>query len=238
MDAVATPSIDVLDRHRGRDFSRPRRRRDRGCATIRRMSRPPRDPLLGVERLLVDGSNLLHALSQSAIPAPQAALIGRVRAVIPPTIGIELLFDGPPEGGLRGTRIASGVTVRHSGRWSADDLALRMVTEATGGRPDQARASPAILVVTDDGRLASNLRARGAATIGTSWLINRLGRQRQAAPSAGRPRPPTPTPREGQATADAVRDAEATTPRWRSGRGATTKAGNARRMPRRARGMG
>ena len=204
------------------------------------MSQPPRDPLLGVERLLVDGSNLLHAIAQSAMPAPSATLIGRVRAVVPAAIRIELLFDGPPEPGMKATRIASGVSVRHSGRASADSLAIRLVTEATGGHPDHDRLAPALLVVTDDGRLAAELRAKGAATIGTSWLIRRLGRPRLASPSVGRPNPPVPpnaTTAVGQIP-DPDRDRGDEAPRWQPGRGATTKRGNARRLPRHKRHAG
>lgn len=192
------------------------------------MSRPPRDPLLGVERLIVDGTNLLHALSRGAGPAPAPTLIGRLRAAIPASIAIELLLDGPPEPGMRGTRIASGLTVRHAVRMAADELAVRLVTEATDGRPDPARTAPALLVVTDDGRLARDLRARGAATIGASWLIRRLERPRLSSVSAGRPRPSRPTADE--ATEDDRTGDDR--PGWRPGRGATTKTGNPRRRPR------
>src|SRR6185312_5888338 len=94
---------------------------------------PARDPLIGVERLLLDGNNLLHAISVGPAAAPQAALIGRLRAVIPPDIRIEIVFDGPPDKGLHGTRLAHGLTVRHAGRLTADALLLRLVMEATGG---------------------------------------------------------------------------------------------------------
>ena len=159
--------------------------------TVRRSrpgSSPPRDPLVGVERLLLDGNNLLHAISTGPAAAPQAALIGRLRAVIPADIRIEIVFDGPPDKGLHGTRLAHGLTVRHAGRLTADALLLRLVMEATGGIASSP--TPALLVVTDDGRLAQDLRTRGAATLGTSWIVRRLARPRLAAPSVGRPRPP------------------------------------------------
>jgi hypothetical protein len=194
----------------------------------RRGSAPPRDPLVGVERLLVDGNNLLHALSVGPVAAPQAALIGRLRAVIPADIRIEIVFDGPPDKGLHGTRLAHGLTVRHAGRLTADAMLLRLVTDATGGLPDP-RATPALLVVTDDGRLAHDLRTRGAGTIGTSWIVRRLARPRLAAPSVGRPRPPAGSSAGGDPGSVGARDAEAARPGWRSGRGATTKRGNPRR---------
>jgi hypothetical protein len=43
--------------------------------------------------------------------APPAAVIGRLRGVIPDT-SIVLVFDGPTESGVRGERIAGGLTVR------------------------------------------------------------------------------------------------------------------------------
>jgi hypothetical protein len=196
------------------------------------MGRPLRDPLLGVDRLIVDGTNLLYALSRGTGPAPAPTLIGRLRAAIPPTVRIELLFDGAPEPGMRGTRIASGVTVRHSGRLTADELALRLVTEATGWHPDPTNTTPALLVVTDDGRLARELRARGAATIGASWLIRRLDRPRLSSVSAGRPRPSRPL---GDDAAEAAEDGRTG---WRPGRGATTKTGNPRRRSRQQRRSG
>lgn len=186
-----------------------------------RRSTPHRhaDPLLGVDRLLIDGSNLLHALARRNGPAPAATLIGRLRAVIPAAIGIELVFDGPPEPGLRGERIAAGLIVRHAGRRSADDLLVSLL--------DQARevAGPAagggILVVTDDADLRDRLRRGGARTVRSEWLLDRLDRPRLAAPSVGNRRPPPRGARDAEVDDDR--------PRWTPGRGATTKRGNPRR---------
>ena len=203
------------------------------CATMPPMARPPRDPLTGIERLLVDGTNLLHAIESGPGPAPAATLVGRLRAVIPPAVRIEILFDGSAEPGMSGTRVAHGVTVRHSGRISADALALRLVTEATGGHPDPS-GPPAILVVTDDGGLAHDLRVRGAATSGASWLVRRLARPRLAAPATGRPTPPPPRP-AGTSPSAPDRDQDTRDEDgggWRPGRGATTKRGNPRRRRR------
>jgi rRNA-processing protein FCF1 len=180
----------------------------------------PRDPLEHTARLVVDGSNLLHALSRGAEPQPQAALIGRLRAIIPAATAIELVFDGPAERGLRGERIAAGLRVRYSGGRSADAVILSLVDEAGAG--GGAAATDAILVVTDDRDLRNRLRARGARSAGTSWLIGRLERGRLAAPAAGNRRPP-PT--------DAIEDDDR--PGWKPGRGATTKRGPARRARQR-----
>jgi hypothetical protein len=191
------------------------------------------DPLAGTERMLIDGSNLLHALGRGkGGPAPAATLVGRLRAVIPAAVRIEIVFDGPPDRGLHGTRIASGLTVRHSGRYSADSLIDRLVADAigTGGTADAAHAAgAAILVVTDDIELGRAIRRRGGRTAGAAWLTRRLARPVLSAPSIGARRSPGAPPATGQGSDDDDR------PRWRPGRGATRKTGNPRRGRRRGR---
>jgi hypothetical protein len=202
--------------------------------------RPSRDPLIGVERLLIDGTNMLYRMSrdmapvrapaasgpapQAAAPRAPAALIGRLRAVIPAATRIELVLDGAQEHGLAGVRIANGLTVRHSGRSSADSLLDRLVADAigSGGTPESAaRLADALLVVTDDRELGGRIRRRGARVANTDWLIGRLDRTRLGAPSVGATRAP-----ESAAEDDSERSG------WRTGRGATTKTGNPRRRAR------
>jgi len=180
----------------------------------------PRDPLTGTDRLLIDGTNLLHVLSRNSGAAPQAALIGRLRAIVPASIGIELVFDGAPEPGMRGERVASGLLVRHAGRRSADEVLLSLVdeTRATAG----SAATGALLVVSDDHALRSALSAKGARTAGSKWLLGRLDRPKLSAPSVGNRRPARGGPDDDRSTAGEG-------PRWKSGRGATTKKGNPRR---------
>src|SRR4029078_12683889 len=79
------------------------------------VTRIARDPLTGTTRLLVDGTNLLPQLWAGPDRQPPAALVGRLRGAIPPEVSIELVFDGPAERGLRGERIAHGVSVRYGG---------------------------------------------------------------------------------------------------------------------------
>ena len=181
---------------------------------------PSRDPLSGTDRLILDGSNLLHALARQRGPAPPAALIGRLRAAIPAPIAVELVFDGVPETGLRGERIAAGLIVRYSGRRSADEVLIDIVDQARAAA-GPAGAAP-MLVVTDDRDLRAALQARGARTAGTAWLLGRLDRPRLAAPSVGNRRPP-PSPSTGGAPEVDER------PPWKPGRGATVKRGNPRR---------
>jgi hypothetical protein len=185
------------------------------------MRKPSADPLAGTDRLLIDGSNLLHALRRDGAGAPPAALIGRLRGVVPAGVGIELVLDGQPEPGMHGARVASGLVVRHGGRRTGDDVLLRLVDEASaadGGR----EAADNILVVTDDRQLRIALQARGVRTAGTRWLLGRLERGRLSAPSTGNARGPAPPPR----------DRDDDQPGWRPGRGATTKHGNPKRRPK------
>ena len=190
----------------------------------------PRDPLSGTDRLIVDGSNLLHALARRSGPAPQAALIGRLRATVPATVGVELVFDGPPEAGLRNERIASGLIVRHAGRRSADEVIVGLVDQARAAAGVGAAAG--LLVVTDDRELRIQLQAKGARTAGTAWLLDRLDRPRLAAPSVGNRRAPSAgnrrPPQHPQSQPQGVGEDDERTP-WKPGRGATVKRGNPRR---------
>jgi hypothetical protein len=210
-----------------------------------------RDPLAGVTRLLIDGNNLLHALSRGPDRLPPAALIGRLRAAIPGETTIELVFDGPPERGVRGERIAHGVSVRYGGRFTADTILVTLVEDVAmvagaprgGGSP----ATDALLVVTDDRGLRYELQRRGARTAGTSWLVTRMERPRLMAPSVGNPRPPRPviaqrppgsvrSPAGGPGRRDPDPDpdpeGDGREP-WSPGRGATRKTGNGKRTPKR-----
>ena len=216
------------------------------------MTTLPRDPLTGTDRLLVDGTNLLHALSNRPGAAPPAALIGRLRGIVPGGIGIELVFDGAPEVGMRGERVAAGLIVRHAGRRTADEVLISLVDEARDVAG--AAATAGLLVVTDDEALRHALRLRGARTAGCAWLIGRLDRPKLSAPSVGNRRPPRLSgagsgrrsgasgggPGSGGSGADPAgsagsnagpgsEDADAERAGWKPGRGATTKRGNPHR---------
>jgi hypothetical protein len=188
-----------------------------------------RDPLAGTTKLFVDGTNLLHALTSGpGDRQPPAAVIGRLRGAIPAETAITLVFDGPPEMGVRGERIAGGLTVRYAGRRTADEVLLQLVNDAATWSDEPGSGASSVLVVTDDRDLRDSIQRRGGRSAGTKWLIGRLERPRLSAPSVGNPRPPKPphVPQEAHAT-DATGDNAA--PRWSPGRGATTKKGNARR---------
>jgi hypothetical protein len=205
-----------------------------------RVTRPvsKRDPLQGVTRLLVDGTNLLHALSRGPERQPAAALIGRIRGAIPLETQITLVFDGPPERGVRNERIAQGLTVQYGGRYSADTILITLVADAEM-MSESATATDAILVVTDDRELRLAIRKRGARTAGAAWLLGRLERppRRPGATTIGNAKPPLP-PRIVQGPPGEDTSDQSDERRWQPGRGATTKTGNAKRTPRRTGGAG
>lgn len=206
------------------------------------MARPSTNPLDGVDRLLVDGTNLLHALARrpsGAAPLPPAALVGRLRAAIPSAVAIELVLDGPPDPGMRGTRVASGLIVRHAGRRNADEVLMWLVDQARDAAGP--RGADNILVVTDDRDLRYAIGRRGGKTAGARWLTTRLERTTIASPTTGNRRPRVASGKPGVADTtgfddDAGDDAQPTG--WRPGRGATTKHGNPKRQPRRVRRPG
>jgi hypothetical protein len=191
------------------------------------MARPDRDPLAATRRLLVDGNNLLHALSRTKTAAPPAALIGRLRGAIPASTSIEIIFDGPAERGIRGERIAAGTTVRYGGPRTADAVILALVDDVR--LVDGADGTATLLIVTDDRDLRHEARFRGARTAGSAWLLGRLDSGRLASPSIGNPRPPRPVAQRTNSDGD---EDEADRQGWQPGRGATTKRGNPRRAPK------
>jgi hypothetical protein len=194
------------------------------------MPAPDRNPLANTVRLLIDGTNLLHSISRSSGAAPAATLIGRLRAVVPAPIAIELVFDGPPERGLRGERIASGVSVRYGGPRSADAVILSLVEEVR--QVDGPDGTAGLLVVTDDRDLKYGARMRGARTAGSAWLLGRLGSGRLSAASIGNPRARRPIPSTSAASQSDGDPAETDRVGWQPGRGATAKRGNPRRSPK------
>jgi hypothetical protein len=188
-------------------------------------------PFDGIDRLFVDGTNMLYRLG-SGSAAPPAALIGRLRAAIPPQIDIELLFDGVGHG-VKG-RVAQHMYVRYSGRHTADEAILDLTAVAGEAAGGTAEAYERMLVVTNDRDLRERLEARGVRTRPTQWLLNRLDIAKLASPAPGNRRATlgsghtvaTPNP-FGQDAAD-----ESDRKGWKPGRGATTKTGTPRKVAR------
>jgi len=187
------------------------------------MPRPARSPLDATDRVVVDGTNLLHRLGGPA--TPPAAIVARLRAAIPMPIPVELVFDGVGHG-VTGP-VAQAMRVRHSGRRTADEAILELVGDGAAS----PAAAAGTLVVTDDRALRLSLAARGARTAGVAWLLARMdvparpaSGGRGAGIGAGRPAAQGPG-------GDLDRVGE-DRPAWRPGRGATAKSGTARRVAR------
>jgi hypothetical protein len=151
------------------------------------------DPFAGVERVLVDGTNLAFALAGrgAGAPTPAAGVLASVRAAFPATVRVELVFDGSGDVGIAraGTfaRAAQNLFVEHSGRRSAD----RVIEDAVEAqlRADGPAGTWGVLVVSDDRELRGIVQAKGARVAGTAWLAGRLGRDTSGGPgrSSGGP---------------------------------------------------
>lgn len=197
------------------------------------MPQAPRNtPLDDTDRVLVDGTNLLHRVGGAG--TPPATIIGRIRGAIPLPIAIELVFDGVGHG-VPG-RVAQAMHVRYSGRRSADDTILEIAGDGAASPLTAAKT----LVVTDDRALRVALTARGARTAGLDWLLGRMHvaasappQQRRRSPSIGSGKPPAAAHGASAATGaggPAAKDDEG--PRWKPGRGATAKTGVPRKVAR------
>lgn len=153
------------------------------------------DPMAGVERVFIDGSNLLFALGRGPArehrphmgggpPMPAGAVIGRIRAAFPPAVIVDLVFDGRATGGVKG-RLATGLRVSYSGGETADRLIDEGVLAQLNA--DGPAGTWGILVVTDDRGLRNLVVSKGARVAGTAWLARRIGQSFDEAPSRGRP---------------------------------------------------
>jgi rRNA-processing protein FCF1 len=186
-----------------------------------------RSPLQGTDRLIVDGTNMLYRMAGNrGTAAPPAALVGRLRAVIPPAVTIELVFDGMAHG-IKG-RVAQQMFVRYSGRRTGDELVLELA-----GLDDEG-----VLVITDDRGLRGALQVRGVRTAPLALLISRLALPALSSPSAGNRRPPIGAGRAaggvaagGAAGGPGASDDDERTG-WKPGRGATTKTGPMHKVAR------
>jgi rRNA-processing protein FCF1 len=199
--------------------------------------RPAPSPLDDTDRMVVDGTNLLYRLGRGSA-APPAAAIGRLRAVVPATITIDLVFDGMGHG-VTG-RVAQGMHVRYSGRRPGDEVILDLAAGDQDGARGGRAATARVLVVTDDRDLRTRLLALGVRSVPLAWLTNRLDMPRLSSPASGNRRATlgagTPA---GTAPGGATGSSPGTPagedddrPRWKPGRGATAKTGPAHKVAR------
>lgn len=181
-DAVPRPRADDHPRRAGVASVRPDRP---GAFPVARNA--GEDPLAGVELVLIDGNNLIGALAVAAgdgggggrgagtgdrTRLPPSAVIARIRGAIPGGVRVELVFDGPPRGGVVG-RLATGFNVRYAGRISADEVIVDAVSRQSAEHGPASTWS--ILVVSDDRELREQVRLRGARSAGARWLAGRIG---------------------------------------------------------------
>ena len=122
--------------------------------------------------VVIDGNNLLHSL-----PSGSNNRSGVRRQVLDAVrnekVRITVVFDGPPPGGFPEVEHLGPVTVRYSGKTSADDVILQLI-------PQGSRASESV-VVTDDQELRRRVRERGGT-------VRSLAQWRQRKPRKGRPK--------------------------------------------------
>ena len=177
------------------------------------MPRTP-DPLAGMTRLLVDGTDLLYALSRADGPLPPAAVVSRLRALVPAGIVATVVLDGTPAPGAINRRVTSGIEVRYSGKRPADAL----LVELAGMAPFTT------LVVADDDELATSLppvrRPDHAPTAG--WRSSSdagVSNRRPRAVRGPRRIPP----------AELTGDEGPARPGWNPGRAHQKKSGNPKR---------
>ena len=195
---------------------------------------PRQSPLDGTDRVIVDGTNLLFRIGAKAGgPAPASAVVGRMRGAIPTAIAIDLVFDGVGHG-IFG-RLAQNMLVRYSGKRTADDVILDLVSEAAMQGHGGPAAADRVLVVTGDRPLRDRVTAKGGRAVPLEWLTARLDLPRPAVSPTGAASKKAPTIGHGKpaaAASAATRDEGADRPGWKPGRGATAKAGPARRVAR------
>jgi hypothetical protein len=184
-------------------------------------------PFDGIDRLLVDGNNLLHRVSGSVDPGAVRLLLARLSGAVPATLPTIVMLDGHAASGTdRHQRIRRGLEIHHAGSISADDALLNLVKDIS------PRDRAIVTLVTDDRALMDKARHLGAHTQRLDWLQQILdGKPAGANVSIGRKgiRQPKPSP-QASATEDDTEKAP-----WKPGRGATKKHGNPKRDKRQAR---
>ena len=115
----------------------------------------------GIERLLIDGNNLLHRVSGGVDPGALRGLLPRLSAAIPATISVIVMLDGhAAPGSGRVHRVRPGLEIRQSGSLSADEALLNLVRERSGWTT----------LVSDDRALRDKARSLGASTERLDWL--------------------------------------------------------------------
>lgn len=175
-----------------------------------------------IDRLLIDGNNLLHRVSGSVDPGAQRLLLAKLSGAIPGDIPAIVMLDGHAASGTdRRQRVRRGLDIHHAGSISADEALLNLIRDAAPNSRGR------ITLVSDDRALVDKARHLGAHTQRLAWLEQLLDNPaRPAGVSAssgiGAAKPPK-APKAPNTPPDPERKP------WQPGRGATRKHGNPRR---------
>ena len=194
---------------------------------------PRRSPLDGTDRVIVDGTNLLYRIGAKAGgPAPASAVVGRMRGAIPTQVPIDLVFDGVGHG-IFG-RLAQNMLVRYSGKRTADDVILDLVSEAAMQGHGGPAAADRVLVITSDRPLRDRVAAKGGRSVPLQWLTARLDLPQAAKAAPGATPRKAPTIGQGRPKAAPIPSTDEGDERkpWKPGRGATAKTGAPRKVAR------
>jgi predicted RNA-binding protein with PIN domain len=180
----------------------------------------------GLELLLIDGDNLLHAVRGRRDEGGTAWLLPRLARWRPAGLRIVVMLDGhPPLGEPRRQRI-QGIEVHHAGSHSADDA----IVEELSARPYAERTHSA--VVTRDRALRERVVAERGQTRSTDWLLRQLNAAQRPIDKVGGGQAPVGIGRGAVGAlpaAGSVGGEPAEPTPWHPGRGATRKRGNPHR---------
>ena len=87
-------------------------------------------PFDGIDRLLIDGNNLLHRVSGNVDPGAIRLLLARAVGRDPATLPTIVMLDGHAASGTdRRQRIRRGLDIHHAGSISADDALLNIIRD-------------------------------------------------------------------------------------------------------------
>src|SRR5687767_1293637 len=118
-------------------------------------------PFASIERLLIDGNNLLHRVSGGAGDVALRGLLARLSGTVPSNVSVIVMLDGHSAPGTgRSQRITPNIEIRHAGSITADDALLALVRDRTGWTT----------LVSDDRALRDKARHLGAHTERLDWL--------------------------------------------------------------------
>ena len=120
-----------------------------------------------IDRLLIDGNNLLHRVSGGAGEGALRGLLARLKGVVPLTVPTVVMLDGHSAPGTgRSEKLGPNIEIRHSGSLSADDALLNLIRDNPRGTT----------LVTDDRALRDKAMHLGAHTVRLEWLEGLLAR--------------------------------------------------------------